>query len=29
MITTYGIKENEYSKELVQNELNLNALFVE
>jgi hypothetical protein len=29
MISTYGIHENEYSKELVQNSLDLDALFVE
>lgn len=27
MITTYGVKENEYSKELVQNNLSMNCLF--
>mgnify|MGYP000374217253 CR=1 FL=1 len=29
MITTFGVKENEYSKELVQNDLNMSCLFVE
>ena len=29
MITTYGIKENEYSLELVQNSLDMSALFIE
>jgi hypothetical protein len=29
MITTYGIKENEYSLELVQNSLDMSALFLE
>jgi hypothetical protein len=29
IISTYGIHENEYSKELVQNSLDLDALFVE
>jgi AAA+ ATPase superfamily predicted ATPase len=29
MISTYGIHENEYSKELVQNSLDLDALFIE
>lgn len=29
MITTHGIKANEYSNELVQNSLDLNSLFVE
>lgn len=27
MITTYGVKENEYSKELVQNDLTMHCLF--
>jgi hypothetical protein len=29
MVTTYGVNENEYSKELVQNNLDMDALFVE
>lgn len=29
MVTTYGINENIYSKELVQNNLDMNALFIE
>jgi hypothetical protein len=29
MVTTYGVRENEYSKELVQNNLDMDALFVE
>lgn len=29
MVTTYGVKENEYSKELVQNNLDMNTLFIE
>lgn len=29
MITTYGIKENEYSNELVQNNLDMSCLFLE
>jgi uncharacterized protein len=28
MITTYGLKENEYSRELVQNNLNIGCLFL-
>jgi hypothetical protein len=27
MITTYGVQENQYSKELMQNNLDMNALF--
>lgn len=27
LITTFGIKENEYSKELIQNSITLDALF--
>jgi hypothetical protein len=29
MITSFGVKENEYSKELVQNNLDIDALFLE
>lgn len=29
MVTTYGVNENEYSKELVQNSLDMDALFIE
>jgi hypothetical protein len=29
MLTTYGVSENEYSKELVHNNLDMNALFIE
>lgn len=29
MVTTYGINENKYSKELVQNELDMDSLFTE
>ena len=29
MVTTYGVNENEYSKELVQNNLDIDALFIE
>ncbi len=29
MVTTYGVNENEYSKELVQNNLDMDALFIE
>lgn len=29
MVTTYGLNENEYSKELVQNSLDIDALFIE
>ncbi len=29
IVTTYGVNENEYSKELVQNSLDMDALFVE
>lgn len=28
MVTTFGLKENEYSKELVQNSLDIDALFI-
>ena len=29
MITTYGINENKYSNELVENELDMDDLFIE
>ncbi|MBE7441233.1 MAG: AAA family ATPase [Flavobacteriales bacterium] len=29
MVTTYGVNDNEYSKELVQNNLDMDALFIE
>jgi hypothetical protein len=29
MITSFGVNENEYSKELVQNNLDIDALFLE
>ena len=29
MITTFGVTDNEYAKELVQNEVRLEDLFVE